>query len=325
MLVIQNAMHSFIQRLLSSRWLFAFTLLVVIYGLFFVPNSNEKIRVWDEVTNLGHIGAFILIWLFSFNIFPRLQRLSAVQLLMLVVVITLVLGKIIEIIQGFIGRDDEWQDVWDSGVGALSAVVYGSQPFRQLPKFPRRTWQALALIVLITVPLPIWSSLVDEWAIQRQVPVLSDFSTPFETSRWQKSNASIELQKSPGQATAFLSVTFEPGEYSSVILEYFYRDWRGYKNLVLDVTNPDKQEFNIVLRIHDRLHKQHHFELSDRFNRKLMMKPGTQRIVIPLSEVANAPKSRKMDMQHLEELMLFTMQSSTTHHLQIHRIYLESH
>lgn len=316
-------MHYFLQRLLSSRWLFALILAVIVYGLFFVPNSDEKFRAWTEIWNLGHIGAFVLIWLFSFNIFIRLQRLSATRLLIVVVVISLVVGKMIEVIQGWVGRDDEWQDVWDSGVGALLAVVYGSPAFRELAKLPRRLWQTLALVVLILVPWPIWTALADEWMIHRQFPVLSDFSTPFERSRWHTNRAFIAVQKSPRQAKPLLSVTFTPAEYSTVVLHYFHSDWRGYKNLVLEVTNPDRNALKIILRIHDRLHKRHNYALHDRFNRPLLVAPGPQRIEIPLAEVANAPKGRKMDMQHLQELMLFTMHSTSVQHLHIHRIYLE--
>jgi len=77
------------------------------------------------------------------------------------------------------------------------------------------------------------------------------------------------------------------------------------------------------LRIHDRLHRLHDFALKDRFNRTLELRPGRQQIKIPLGDVKSAPHSRSMDMQHLQELSLFTMQSSVYHHLYINSLYLE--
>ena len=181
----------------------------------------------------------------------------------------------------------------------------------------------MALSVLIAVPWSIWSALADEFFIRQQFPVLTDFSTPFEMSRWHANTAKIHLQKNGGPEPPFLAVDFQPATYSTVTLKYFYRDWRGYKHIILDMTNPESTDLNVILRIHDRLHEQHQYALNDRFNRALLIKPGRQRIVIAIDDIKNAPVSRKMDMQHIEELSIFTMRSRTYHHLSIYKIYLE--
>jgi hypothetical protein len=316
-------MTAFLNRIFESRLLFAFTLGVIIYGLFFVPDDNATIRTWTEIWNLGHIGAFLILWLFAFNIFPRLKQLSVVQLILLMCISTLVLGELIEYVQGLIGRDDELQDVWDSGVGALLAATFCSTQIRKLSVLQRYLWRLLALSVLIAVPWSIWSALADEFFIRQQFPVLTDFSTPFEMSRWHANTAKIHLQKNGGPEPPFLAVDFQPATYSTVTLKYFYRDWRGYKHIILDMTNPESTDLNVILRIHDRLHEQHQYALNDRFNRALLIKPGRQRIVIAIDDIKNAPVSRKMDMQHIEELSIFTMRSRTYHHLSIYKIYLE--
>ena len=316
-------MPTFFRRIFESRLLFALTLLVIIYGLFFVPGGNDDNRTWTEIWNLGHIGAFLCIWLFGFNIFTRLQRLSTLKLILLVCVTTLVLGELIEYIQGLIGRDDELQDVWDSAVGALLAVTFFSVQVCTLARWQRYAWRFVAIVVLVAVPWSIWSALTDEYFIRRQFPVLCDFSTPFELSRWQKNTATIHREQSGESKKRFLAVDFQPAIYSTVTLKHFYPDWRGYKHIVLEVTNPENTDFRVILRIHDRLHKRHHFELNDRFNRALLVHPGRQRITIDMDDVQNAPVSRKMDLQHIEELSLFTMQSKSYHHLWIHKIYLE--
>lgn len=314
----------FLKRIFESRLLFALTLLVIIYGLFFVPNDNETTHtIWTEIWNLGHLGAFLCIWLFVFNIFPWFQRLSATRLILLVCVSTLVLAELIEYVQGLIGRDDEWQDVWDSGVGAILCVTFFSAQVRKMVRWQRYAWRLVAIVVLVAVPWSIWSALTDEYFIRRQFPVLSDFSTPFEMRRWQKNTATIHLQKSGEPDVPFLAVDFHPAIYSTVTLKYFYPDWRGYKHIVLDATNPESVNFRVILRIHDRLHKKHNYALNDRFNRTLLIHPGRQRVTIDMDDVQNAPVSRKMDMQHIEELSLFTMHSKSQHHLWIHRVYLE--
>lgn len=315
-------MANLLNRIFHSRLLFILTLAVICYGLFLVPNDDQASRGANEIWNLGHIAAFWIIWTFVFNLFPRFQRFSTVQLILIVLATTLVVAELIEIVQGWIGRDNEWQDVWDSGVGALLAITFCSVQIRALAQWMRIAWRVLALSTLVIVPWTVWSNLADVVIIQREFPVLSNFSTPFEMTRWRRNHADISLHSSVGQRD-YLSVTFRPGLYSTVKFKYFHRDWRGYQRLVLDLTNPETQAYKVILRIHDRWHKQHHFALSDRFNRTLVLKPGRQQIVIPLAEVARAPKTRKMDMAHLQELMLFTMASRVYHHLYIHSIYLE--
>ena len=120
-----------------------------------------------------------------------------------------------------------------------------------------------------------------------------------------------------------LAVRFQPAQYSTVSLRYFYPDWQGYTDLVLDVVNPESTDIKVTLRIHDRLHAQHAFAFNDRFNRQILIKPGKQRIVIALADIKNAPATRQMDMRHIQDLSLFTIQSITYHHLDIQKILLE--
>lgn len=316
-------MYRLLNQIFHSRLLFGFTLMVIFYGLFLIPNSGEPNRVWNEINNLGHIGAFLIVWMFVFNLFPRITRLSTTQLFVVVLVTTLAVAELIEIIQGWIGRDNEWQDVWDSGVGALLAVVFSSTQIRRLAQWSRHAWRALALIALLLVPWSIWSNLADEVILRRQFPVLCDFSTPFAMSRWHANAATIQEQQTATTGQRYLGIEFRPGLYSTVSLVHFYPDWHAYKHLILEVTNPDSHTLTVILRVHDRQHKRHQYALNDRFNRKLMIKPGRQRIDITIADVEKAPATRKMDLQHMEDLSLFTMQSRTYHHLYLHKIFLE--
>lgn len=315
-------MRQLVHRVFHSRLLFAITLAVIFYGLFLVPNDGEASRVWNEIWNTGHIAAFLICWTFVFNLFARVSRLSWLKLAILVIVTTLVIAELIEIVQGWIGRDQEWQDVWDSAVGATLALVFTSRQIHELVLRARLFWRSLALVLLVAIPWPIWTNLADAVIMQRQFPVISNFTTPFEITRWRGNRAHLAIRSGP-EKRAYLSVTFQPGKYSTVTLKYFHRNWQAYHKLVLELRNPDSKPYPVILRIHDRLHKLHHYALSDRFNRQIMLKPGTQRVVIPLSAVRNAPRTRKMDMRHLEELDLFTMDSTVYHHLDIQKIFLE--
>jgi len=316
-------MTGIIIKLLRSRPLLVMTVLLVVYGLFFMPGTEQGPRYLSALSNLGHIGAFFLIWCFLFYQSGRLQNLSAVRLIVLVLAVSFLIAGLIELLQGLVGRDSEWQDVWDSMVGAMLATAFCASQLRGWSTSLRLFWQLLALLLLFVVPWSIWRDLIDETIIWRQFPELSDFRTPFEVSRWHTSRASLQVQMSADSGRRFLNVTFRPARYSTLSLKYFYPDWRDYRTLVLDVTNPERREYRVILRIHDRLHRLHDFALNDRFNRTLELRPGRQQIKIPLGDVKSAPHSRSMDMQHLQELSLFTMQSSVYHHLYINSLYLE--
>lgn len=310
-------------RLFASRILFALTLLVVIYGLFFIPSDQQSTRLVGEIWNLGHVGAFWVIYGFAFSLLPQCQRFSATKLVVLTIVSALIAGAVIEWLQSFVGRDVELQDVLDSGVGALLAVAFFSNQITSLVLWQRMSLRVATLVVLLVVPWPIWSALTDEVVLRHQFPVLCDFSTPFELSRWHADKARIKLQKDNQAENRYLAVEFHPAIYSTISLKYFDPDWRGYRYIVFDLTNPERHNLHVILRMHDDLHKQHRFALTDRFNRELTLKPGRQQVTISIADVENAPATRKMDLQHMEDISLFTMQSHSYHQLYIHRIYLE--
>ncbi|MBI1425086.1 MAG: hypothetical protein GC149_16690 [Gammaproteobacteria bacterium] len=321
--MLKNIMFRIFHWIFHSRLLFVLTLLVIFYGLFLIPNNGQSSRTWSEINNTGHIGAFLIIWLYLFNLFPRFTRLSTTQLFVVVIGSTLVAAELIEIVQGWIGRDDELQDVWDSGVGAMLAIAFCSIQVRSLSLWQRAAWRTLALSGLVAVPWSIWSNLADEAFLHRQFPVLTDFSTPFELTRWDRNAAAIQIRKNPGTGQKSLAIEFRPAEYSTVTLQYFYPDWQGYKELILDVTNPESSDLPVVLRAHDILHKRHHYEMNDRFNRRLVIKPGHQIISVALEEIRKAPATRQMDMRHMEDLSIFTVQARSNRHLYINKIYLE--
>lgn len=316
-------MYRIFNWIFHSRVLFAFVLMGIFYGLFLIPNSGNTNRVWGEINNLGHIGALFIVWVFIFNLFPRFTRLSTTRLFLVVMATTMIAAELIEIIQGWIGRDDEWQDVWDSGVGALLAFTLFSIQTRQLSRWPRLAWRSLALIALVVVPWSIWSALTDEVMLRRQFPILCDFSTPFELSRWHADAAAIRLADKNRAGRQYLDAAFRPAPYSTISLKYFYRDWRGYGHIVFDLTNPERTDLRLKLRMHDHLHKRHHFAFNDRFNRTLTLKPGRQLVSIALVDVLNAPATRKMDLRHMADISLFTIHSRSYHHLYLHKIYLE--
>ena len=91
--------------------------------------------------------------------------------------------------------------------------------------------------------------------------------------------------------------------------------WREFQfeSLTFVIHSVQPNPFQLVLRIHDRLHNQEH---ADRFNRSLLVMQGENRFRIPLAEIRNAPVGREMDMTRITgvtylPLTLFSLSTST--------------
>lgn len=114
---------------------------------------------------------------------------------------------------------------------------------------------------------------------------------------------------------------FRPGAHPA--LEWFepVADWRAYRYLVLDLTNPEQTALPLTLRILDRTHN---WESADRFNGPLTV-PAGQRVTVrfALAVVERAPRGRRMDMSRVTNLMLFSSAPAAGRTLYVSRVGLE--
>ena len=86
-------------------------------------------------------------------------------------------------------------------------------------------------------------------------------------------------------------------------IEEPYPDWTGYEKFSFIVFSKQNENINLEFRINDR---QHDYSYYDRFNRTLIIKPGFNKIIIPIEDIKNAPASRPMDLQNIKTIILFT-------------------
>lgn len=97
----------------SAVRLAAAAIVIGFITLMLVPSPPGEGLIWDKA---AHAIAFVIIPVCLAILFPfgRLISLAAVSVL---------LGGAIEIVQGWVGRDDSWGDLAADAVGVLIAVV----------------------------------------------------------------------------------------------------------------------------------------------------------------------------------------------------------
>lgn len=272
--------------------------LLIGFVLFCNPNTGS----WSlkELMDFGHVFLFGLIAFLVFKVIDRGQGLSGNRITAWM--ITMVLGLFVEVVQlGMKDRFFELKDLINDAIGAIAFLaifsVY-SKPSRAL------IMRILSVVLILSAGIPFYIVLLDEAYARHKFPLINSFEKPFEISLWQRDNAEIiRSQKFPAEGSCSALVRFLPGEYSTICKEDFVHDWKSYRSFSADIYLPGDSDLRITLRINDELHDN---EFSDRFNKKIILKPGLNHISINLEDIRKSPVSRHMDMGDLTRICIFT-------------------
>jgi hypothetical protein len=152
----------------------------------------------------------------------------------------------------------------------------------------------------------------------QQFPVLLSGDSFWEQKAW---GGDVTLQKIPQQSG--YNIVFPGKAFVSSDMMGFVQSWNGYQNLVLEVNNPSAKEFLLTLRISDKQHELSDQNYNDRFNRRLLLLPGENRIQVSLTEIENSPAERKMDMDEIYLLMLFLPENGESQKIHVNKLYLQ--
>ena len=88
----------------------------------------------------------------------------------------------------------------------------------------------------------------------------------------------------------------------------------------LDVFSTAENTMWQTIRVHDDKHNQ---DFSDRFNVKLQMRPGMNRVEIPLSQIVSGPDSRQLDLANIAGIGVFVSKLRDYNRLKMGDIFLE--
>jgi hypothetical protein len=110
-----------------------------------------------------------------------------------------------------------------------------------------------------------------------------------------------------------------PSAYPGFVSGTLSQNWQGYDFLSIDVYNPQKKEVSVTVRLDDRKKAP---DYSDRYNKRFVLKPGDNRILIPKASIRTSITERKLDLTQIRRIYIFMSHPKTRHVLYLDNIRL---
>jgi hypothetical protein len=321
-------MERFLRRFGSAPlWIAAAAIvLTVIFGD--LPGEGRYVAV---LQNSCHAPAFAALTLITLTLLRRSRAGSAPVEAAIAVGAMLAVGVATEGAQSLLGRDAELEDVISDVVGSLGAAGLGlyAQWRGRLDAGARIG--RIAALALCVAAVGYWLDPLAECARAygdryAQFPILAQFRSRRDLYFVESSGTDtriVAIGHEPGgskPATA-LQAVLDSGPWPGFTLSELTPDWRGYHVLNVDVSNPGSIELPLRLRVNDRAHRG---ESDDRFNMDLLLASKARTTVrIPLENIAGSPRTRRMDMSEVTQLILFRDGGARGQVVRLHRVWLE--
>jgi VanZ family protein len=294
------------------------------YFLLYGGPDAYAARSVKELWNVGHVAYFALLTLLLARI-KTIARLPASYQWPGILVLTLILGIAIEIMQHGTGRTPDIADISRNFVGCLLALSFTPAYTRSFAMRWRNMLRRISVLILAISSLHLLIAITDEQIARLQFPVLSDFSTPFESDRWRSTASTRVVELEHGTDGRQMEVIFTSGQLTGVHMIYLSTNWTEYKSVNLRLYSPYSELLPITIRTHDREHAigAHKFENEDRFQKRFQLEPGWNQISIPLTDIIDAVSTRKINLTDMQDIGLFTWPKHESRTIYIDSIYLQ--
>lgn len=297
------------------------SLLLALYLLLVMDLTAFHSRALAALWNRAHVALFVLLTIaFDYTLMRRYPRRPWVWALMLGLPLA-VFAIATEILQSFTNRQASIEDVlWDCA-GIIATIAFISLLRFTLTRLSRCLLLfIIASLLSITVFSPMMLALAD-WRNQRDFPLLSNMERFSDRYLWSRGDIVDDYAKDGQYA---LKVTLQKQLYSGVNLRHFPSNWMGKNALHLSIYNPNQTTLPLSLRVQDGIHDAGPQAYSDRFNQDFNAAHGWTDLVIPLTKIERAPRTRSMNITDMTRLRIFARDD---HHAEsvfyIDAVYLE--
>jgi hypothetical protein len=280
-------------------------LAVILLGMlfFFIDMKHESGSAVYQLYGFAHLAFFMLMA----SVLGRIPSLAVRPFLFQFIVImsaVLFAGGIIELVQPYFGRTASWRDLGIDLLGALLGILFLAPARGSL----RRRHLACGQIAVVAVAvMAVYGPVVTLWDMRdasRHFPVLGDFEIRLERGRWSSGEIDKGLARHGERS---LRVSLGTQKYAGTTLKRSFGDWRGYSTFAFSIYNPDPHPLPITVSIRDEEHFRRGGAYHDRFNRVFTIEQGWNDVSIPIADIENVPSGRKQELNHLSEVVIFTV------------------
>lgn len=133
--------------------------------------------------------------------------------------------------------------------------------------------------------------------------MINDFETDGDLDRlnWKCHTLFSLSDKGVSHGRSSLKITMTPSPYPGVSFIDFPKNWSCFSSLSVSFFNPEAHDVHLAMRIDDREDAP---DYEDRVNSGFTLKPGMNRIRIPLESFV-CPSGRVLDLSHVFSVMFF--------------------
>lgn len=274
-----------------------------VLSFFFVPAwGGTSSRLLASGKDWAHFPLFASLAALLLFLWPRRHQ-SALFKASRVAGLAIVLALLVEIIQPLAGRSATMMDWLLGAAGSLAAVaVYLA--LRSANWKSRRSLILASALLLLAATMPVLLILVDRVSAWRAFPLLDSFERPVESSRWRADGCvleRVEEHATHGRHALRMAVPEFHDERPGAYLNDGSMDWRGYRQLTLDVFLESDAERIMLILLDDRLGAPR----RDRAVLTVELKPGPNRVALDLPALAFAMDGRPLTLNHIASIGLY--------------------
>jgi len=296
-----------------------------------LPNAY----LWKAISNFGHLplfGAFSLV-MFGLSVYilgSRVRRRRSHYIIALAA--TVIVGGVSECFQIAGPRD---AGLWDllrdigGGISFLCLFMLGDSEMTLHMGDRIRKFRAVVLFVALVIIIPgifpvgYWASAY--WHRSSTFPAICEFESMWESPFREARNAELAVVAAPAGWPSLIGnhvakLTFRPAIYSEFVVLETCPDWSKFGTLAFEVYSELQTAVFVFMRLEDAYHNN---EPDDRFDRRIQVSPGLNRISIPLIDIRRAPIARDMDMGAIRTFSLFVHKPADTFTLYLDNFRLE--
>jgi hypothetical protein len=291
---------------------------LMIPGAIVSIDTRSAYALWES----GHLFLFLVATHLLCVVYPPLLKRTFVAQLGSFLGGAILCALAVEGLQSVIsGKAIELTDVIGDLTGTVLFLSFHYR--RQAKRYVFLHGSALLLAGFALWPV-VWS-FSDEMLTRSQFPLLADFETPFEKSRFEGETGSGALTTEQAfYGRRSLRLALLPGPWSGMTMKYFPSDWRGYSAFHFAVYNPGADSVSLEVSIQDAAYRHGNKPFSDCFSQKIDLPAGCwTRVQIPLAEVQKGGQTREMDLAHITGLGFFVEKEKNPLTLYLDTIGLE--